>query len=530
MKSKIWLAGWSILVVVILGIMGAWVYKVDPYFHFHKPHTDEYFYSLDLNNQRSQNDGISKHFDYNALITGTSMTENFKTSELDELFGVNSIKVPFSGGSYKEINDNLVRALAHNDHLKTIVRGLDMNMFFDVASRMRLDLGVYPTYLYDNNPFNDVEYLFNRDVIFNRVYTMASASNNDDFKPGITSFDDYRWPYSCVFGRNTVCPNKILYNGLGPEAHISDEEKDIIFENITQNVTSLANAHPDVEFYYFFTPYSIAWWKDLAVSGTIYKQIEAEQYIIELILAYDNIHLFSFNNRTDVTTDLNHYKDVAHYGQWVNSMVLRWMHDGKYLLTNDNYKDYLAKELDFYTSYDYNQINNQQDYESDFYAAALLNEELTGKPPLKLFETDEKPQLLNASIMEDPKDRSVELHCRGSLNRDSGSEQPVPAYLLNNSYVGAKFVIENMEGYHYLVFYGKKVSDHGQPSVYVYNEQNEVVGTFSASYHDLDNEWHQYVIDLTKADGKKTIIFNGGYIDNTGSTDSTYLFKDITLY
>ena len=214
----------------------------------------------------------------------------------------------------------------------------------------------------------------------------------------------------------------------------------------------------------------------------------------------------------------------------MNSLMLRWMHDGKYLLTKDNYKDYLAQILDFYISYDYNQINNQQDYENDLYVAALLNEEFTGKPPLKMLETDQRSQLLNASIVEDPQDGSMELHCRGSLNRESGSGQPVSTYLLNESYVGAKFVIYDVDDYHYLAFYGKKVSNHGQPSVYVYNEENHVVETFTANYQNLDNEWHQYVIDLTKANGKKTIIFNGGYLDNTGSEDSTYLFKDITLY
>lgn len=71
----------------ILGAMGICVLRVDPFIHYHKPLTNAYFYPLD--NQRSQNDGILKHFEYNALITGTSMTENFKTSELDELFGVN---------------------------------------------------------------------------------------------------------------------------------------------------------------------------------------------------------------------------------------------------------------------------------------------------------------------------------------------------------------------------------------------------------------------------------------------------------
>lgn len=94
MKSKLWIIGYLVLVVGALSIAGAWVVKVNPFFHYHKPLTEAYYYNLD--NQRSQNDGISKHFDYDALITGTSMTENFKTSELDAIFGTNSIKVSYA--------------------------------------------------------------------------------------------------------------------------------------------------------------------------------------------------------------------------------------------------------------------------------------------------------------------------------------------------------------------------------------------------------------------------------------------------
>lgn len=517
------------MVATILGTVGTWVYEIDPFFHFHKPYTDVYYYNL--NNQRSQNDGICKHFDYDALITGTSLVENFKTSEFDKIFGVNSIKVPYSGGSYKEINDNLVRALACNNNLKTIVRGLDVHRFFDEASSMRSDLGKYPTYLYDNNPFNDLEYIFNRNVIFDRVYPMELANNNENFTPGITSFDSYsNWQARNTCGVNTVFPDGGGYDGLGAAIHLSDDERITITENITQNVTSLADKYPDVDFYYFITPFSVAWWRNVAINGTIYKWIEAEQCIIELILEHDNIHLFSFNNRTDITTDLNHYKDNIHYAQWINSLMLHWMYTGKYLLTKDNYLDYLAKELDFYTSYDYNSINNQEDYKNDFYAAALLNEELTGAPPLRMQDIVDKFSFSNAKIIVDENDGSMVLQCLGSLNRVSESEQSVASYLLSDDYIGARFTLEDIGGHNYCVFYGKKISDHGQPSVYVYNAQNEVVGELAVNYDHLDNEWHQYVIDLTKTDGKVTIIFNGGYIDATGSPDSEYLFKDITLY
>ena len=127
MKTKVWLMSWLIIVVMVLSYCGYWVYKVDPFFHFHKPEVFSYYYQLD--NQRSQNDGICKNFDYDTLVTGTSMTENFKTSEVDKIFNCKSVKAPFSGGNYKEINDNIDRALRSNKKLKTVIRCLDMSFF-----------------------------------------------------------------------------------------------------------------------------------------------------------------------------------------------------------------------------------------------------------------------------------------------------------------------------------------------------------------------------------------------------------------
>lgn len=530
MKARNWTIGWFILVVGTLATIGFEVIKIDPYFHYHKPDLSRFYYSLD--NERSQNDGISKHFDYDALITGTSMTENFKASEMDEIFGVNSIKVSYSGGSYKEINDNLVIALDNNPNLKVIVRGLDYAKFLEDRNLIREDLGTYPTYLYDSNPFNDVKYLFNKDVIFGRVYAMKQNINAEGFKPGITSFDDYSlWQYSYTFGINTVLPNGVTSTDSLDAVHLTEEEKNIIYGNITQNVTSLANEHPNVDFYYFFSPYSAAWWNDLNNDGTIYKQIEAEKYVIELILQHPNIHLYSFNNRTDITTDLNNYKDAFHYGQWINSLMLRWMKDGKYLLTEDNYQEYLDEELKFYTSFNYSSLNNQIDYESDFYAAALLNKEYKGAEPLVVLGQEGIDiALSNAEIVENQFENGLEIQCTGRLQREPRAEVSVEDYIAQNDYAGAKITIDDIGEHDYLVFYGKKLSDHGQPTVYVYDNQNGKVAEITANYHDLDNEWHQYVIDLSNVDSGITVILNGGYIDNMGSAEPKYVFSGITLY
>ena len=86
-NSKKWSICCLVFALVILTAAGAMTTVIDPFFHYHAP-LDGLQYPID--NQRYQNDGIVKHFSYDALITGTSMTENFKTSEFDTLFGVNS--------------------------------------------------------------------------------------------------------------------------------------------------------------------------------------------------------------------------------------------------------------------------------------------------------------------------------------------------------------------------------------------------------------------------------------------------------
>lgn len=529
-QSKLWIIGYLILVVGTLTVVGFKVVKVDPFFHYHKPDTDGYYYVL--NNQRSQNDGIIKHFDYNALITGTSMTENFKTSEMDNVFGTKSIKVSYSGGTYKEINDSLKIALANNPDLKTIVRGLDMEKFMENKNAMRQDLGEYPTYLYDNLLYNDVKYVFNRDVIFQRVYPMVRANDDENFKPGITPFDAYaNWMASYTFGVKSVCPEGVILPKKEEKTKLTKKERKRVLGTVRQNITSLAKENPDVTFYYFITPYSIAWWGEQVDNGAIYKVIEAEEILIKEILKQENIKLFSFNNLTDITTDLNNYKDKTHYGSWVNSLMLRYMKDGKCLLTYDNYKDYLKDELSFYITYDYSQISTQPDYESDYYAEAILNSEINGVEPLNLLSVyGDNAELKKAKIVEEQHNGQAGIKCKGTLQRESGDATSVANYVIAKDYIGAKFILKDISQYKFLGFYGMKNKDEGQPSVYIYDQNNKLLSEFTLNYQNIDDQWHQYIMDISQWRGPVTIVFHGGYIDDTGSQASSYTFSDIFLY
>ncbi len=352
MKTKTWLWAWGMISASVLLLIAGLTFIIDPFFHYHAPYTGRFFYILD--NQRSQNDGIIKQFGYDSLITGTSMTDNFMTTEAEELFGGDFIKIPSDGASFKEINDYVTKALSLHQDIRTVIRCLDMGGFWEEKDLMREDLGTFPRYLYDDDPFNDIEYLLNRDILIGKISRMLLDRLKPDFTPGITTFDDYSsWRTGYTYGFDAVCPGGISTEKTAEDSHFTDELKENVRENIYQNVIKIAEDNPGVDFYYFYSPYSIVYWNDLNNNGLLLRQLEGERFVTSMLLKYPNIHLYSFNNRMDIIADLNNYKDTLHYGPWVNRDILRWMKEGENLITEENCEDYFDEEYSIFTGYDY---------------------------------------------------------------------------------------------------------------------------------------------------------------------------------
>ena len=333
----------TIISITLVIIAVAWI--VDPYFHFHKPFS---FLSYRLYEERYTNDGISRHFEYDTIITGTSMAQNFKPSEADEIFVVKSVKETFSGAGFRELSQNLERALKRNDNLKTVIWSVDFNALirdkdFDIYSG-------YPEYLYDDNPFNDTNYIFNKTVWYegilpNLVMTVRGQES--------TTLDEYS-AWDKELGYEQVMSG---YDRWEERAKmipgLSEEEKEMVAENIRQNFVELVNKYPDTTFYLFYTPYSICWWDYMNQEGLMRQQFDAERIATELLLQCPNVKLYNFNDKYDIITDFDNYRDREHYGAHINSQILRWLADGEGLVTADNYMELFEKEQEFYLNYDY---------------------------------------------------------------------------------------------------------------------------------------------------------------------------------
>lgn len=350
-KSAKWVTAFLLSLVLILAVLGGFTAFIDPYFHYHAPRD---FVKYELKNERYQNNGIVKHFDYDAIITGSSMTECFKPSELDELFGVNAVKVPYSGGSFKEVNDNLVVATKYNPDIKMIVRCLDGNRLFDHADQ--LDYTNYPDYLYDDSVWNDAGYLFNKSVLLTAIQNFHGyiATKSTYF-----SFDEYNnWSDYYTYGKAAVDASygRESIEKVEEMLPITREEYEEMDKNIEQNIVRLAAEHPDIQFYIYFSPYSIYYMDFWHRTGMLEKQLTAERYYIEQLLPYDNIHVFSFYTEYEMICNLDNYKDIAHHSGKINSRILAWMKEGKHELNYDNYEEYCNEVREYYMNYDYDAL------------------------------------------------------------------------------------------------------------------------------------------------------------------------------
>jgi hypothetical protein len=339
-----------VALVCALVCLGAVTVVIDPLFHYHAP-LDSLEYPI--TNERYQNDGILRNFTYDAIITGTSMTENFKASQFDDLFGVTSVKVPFSGSYFRERYDRLSRAFASNSNIRYVLFSLD-SYAISAEKDMRNDYYEYPDYLYDNNLLNDVQYVFNKSILVEYALPVLEYTRSGQTT---TDFDSYsNWMGEYTFGADSVLSKYSRPEKSDSVSTLSEEERIQIQENLEQNIISLAVEHPDTEFYVFFPPYSIVTWDERSQKGTLAKELERQQYTMELLLDYPNIHVFSFNDCFDIICDLDNYKDIKHYSEEINEELLVWMKAGEHEITAANLKQYLRTVEEFYTTYPYDDL------------------------------------------------------------------------------------------------------------------------------------------------------------------------------
>ncbi len=348
MKSRRWVLSLIVGYFLLLCIIAGAVIIVDPYFHFHAP-IDGISYVME--DEQYMVNGITKNFDYDTVITGSSTTRCFSTALIDKLYDTRSVRLTLSGESFKGVNDNLQAAIDTHPDLKFVIREIGTLWFVTDENYMGQDS--YPEYLYDSDLWNDVYYIFNGDVLCNKVFPEIMRTIN---REPARNFDSYL--SNAGTGKEIVLSK--YKRPLKDEKDIdgTEEMMSALDRNLQKNVIGIIEENPDITFYLFFPPYSICWWDSLNQNGegVLLRRIQMEKYAIEKLIPYENVRLFSFFTDYDGICDLDNYVDEVHYTESMSTQMLKWMKAGEYELTEDNYEEYISNITEFYCNYDYDSL------------------------------------------------------------------------------------------------------------------------------------------------------------------------------
>ena len=323
MKRKTWALLCLAALIAALAFLSAVVIAIDPFQIYRK--AERYMPPIDNTTQVYANAGIVRHYDYDSAIVGTSVTENFRPTQLDALFGGRFIKLCTSAGT--AYNHALLLNLAFDTHeMKRILYGLDVYSF--IADLDETGSAV-PLYLYDKNPLNDVQYWLNRSVLGSflpRCLRAWGQRQDDSIRDSM-----YSWAGRDDYGRVA------LYNAqFTPPEDVRPAGKDVpaALANLEAHVIPFITQHPETEFHFFFPPYSAADWSTMQSKGTLESMLTLRGVLYDALCAYENVSVYDFAAREDWVLNLNNYKDTLHYGQWINDEIAACIARGEYAVTS----------------------------------------------------------------------------------------------------------------------------------------------------------------------------------------------------
>lgn len=336
------------LVVSIMTVIGI-VVIFDPFYVYHKPLPG---LKAVLSDKEYQCVGTLRNFDYNAVITGSSVCENYNNHWFDEGFGVTSVKAIRSYGPTADLIYLLDIAFENHD-IDMVFYNIDPSSLYTSTETTFESTGC-PTYLYDGNILNDYQYLFNKDVIFKKIPNMVAKSFSS-YDEG----DSYNWAQWKTF-HHLMCMT--MYERLEEVTPMQDSHMyDELSKQSTKMITDMVSAHPDTEFKFFFSPYSMCWWDNAYRTGERDAVLSAQELCIKELLKYDNASVYYYQDDVDVITNLDNYMDTIHFSKEINHYICDKLINDEDRVTDENVDEILQNMYSLSEEIEQNYIHNYYD-------------------------------------------------------------------------------------------------------------------------------------------------------------------------
>ncbi len=305
---------------------------MDPFYHYHAPIGGM---KAVVTKAEYQCIGTVRNFAYDSIVFGSSVAENYNNRWFDEAFGGRTIKGIKSGAVTVDLVYYMKEAFAARE-LVNVYYCVDISALNADAAKTFPDASL-PLYLYNRNPFDDVQYLWNKTVLFEHIpYELASGLD-----AGYDEGASYNWAHYKTFSAEGTL-SRYDRSETVSDMKKEDENAAVIDANLAL-IGDVVRAHPETRFRFIFSPYSMLWWDEAYRNGDSDASLYTVRRAAEYLLAFENVEIYYFQNDAEIITDLDHYMDTIHFSEEINHEIVRRMQAGECRLTLENLDETLAE-------------------------------------------------------------------------------------------------------------------------------------------------------------------------------------------
>lgn len=306
-------------------------YLFDPFYQYHKP-----FFNLNasLFDRDNQVVGTIRTFDYDSVLLGSSVAENFESTFLDNHYNCQTLKIIRASGSVADLLYYM--DIAHEkQNLANVFWCMDI-FAMTASTEVTLYDESIPRYLHTETIFDDISYLYNKDILF-EIIPLSIANS---FLNRSTGGNAYNWAEDKIFSPHQAMRAYQKPDTILPLTDISSQTQTLINKNISMTIEEITS-HPDTEYTIIFPPYSLLWWDCGYTNGLSNEYFFVLETLLPQLLECENVTVYYFQSDINIICDLGNYMDMIHYSPTINQHMLNCIVKGENQVTKENMNDVL---------------------------------------------------------------------------------------------------------------------------------------------------------------------------------------------
>ena len=339
MDGKRWLRRFLCAAAALLALLALICYIVDPFMQYRVRDNTYYI------NARFACPGILKNGDYDAVVIGSSLVQNFNMQSFRDKLGVNAVKATEGGLSHIEMLE-LTELINRADRAETYYICISINAFAEEEDHAQRS---FPSYLMNDSLLDDYRYLLGYEAWMRYLpvdlallacdalgIALPDAVNE---QRSIDKMEDFSRKYPC--GAQYLIEDFPGVSHKPFDAVSSQRSQDALNGQIHRFFDRLP-LREDKEYVFFFPPLSMLYWHSFKPSYTDAMN-QCKRTVVQRLSGYDNVTVYDFQCMPE-TADLDNYMDVSHYSPEINEKMIDCFASGEYTVTAETIGESIGRQ------------------------------------------------------------------------------------------------------------------------------------------------------------------------------------------